>query len=330
MALRIALSSVSSSNGLVKNSTAPAFMARTVIGTSPWPVMKMIGISVRSAAIRFCKSKPLRSGRLTSSTRQLGTLTRGRARNSCADANVSGSQPSQRISASNDSRTERSSSTTKTIGVSRDMSDDLDSRNVTTAQVIVILHPITAKRSFHSKSDVNGIHQSRLAEWFEQARRGTVLEQARTDRLVSEGCDEHDRNLLPAKHQLALEIRAGHARHGDVEDQALGLPDGIGREEFLCRREHRDRKAEFAQQVRQRLAHGLVVIDDRNQWMHNHHILLVRCCAPVARSPALGMENENVAPGPSSFGAAHRRPRCRSMMKRLTDKPMPMPSLLVV
>src|SRR5258706_545791 len=230
MAFRIALSSVSSSNGLVKNSTAPAFMARTVIGTSPWPVMKMIGMSVRSAAIRFCKSKPLRSGRLTSSTRQLGTL----------------------------------------------------------------------------------------------------LEQARTDRLVSEGCDEHDRNLLPAKHQLALEIRAGHARHGDVEDQALGLPDGIGREEFLCRREHRDRKAEFAQQVRQRLAHGLVVIDDRNQWMHNHHILLVRCCAPVARSPALGMENENVAPGPSSFGAAHRRPRCRSMMKRLTDKPMPMPSLLVV
>src|SRR3954470_23430210 len=233
MALRMALSSVSSSNGLVKNSTAPAFMARTVIGTSPWPVMKMIGMSVRSAAIRFCKSKPLRSGRLTSSTRQLGTVTRGRARNSCADEKVSGSQPSQRISASNDSRTETSSSTTKTIGASRDMSDDLGSPNAAIAQVIVILHPITAKRSFHSKRDINGIYQSRLAEWFEQARHGTLVEQARTDCLVFEGCDEHDRNLLPAKDQFALEIRAGHARHGDVDDQALGLADGIGREEFL-------------------------------------------------------------------------------------------------
>src|SRR5258706_13750193 len=177
MALRIALSSVSSSNGLVRNSTAPAFMARTVIGTSPWPVMKMIGMSVRSAAIRFCKSKPLRSGRLTSSTRQLGTPTRGRARNSCADANVSGSQPSQRISASNDSRTETSSSTTKTIGVSRDISDDLDFRNVAIAQVIVILRPITATRSIDLKCDVNGIHQSRLAEWLEQGRHGALLEQ---------------------------------------------------------------------------------------------------------------------------------------------------------
>src|SRR5258706_4269455 len=125
---------------------------------------------------------------------------------------------------------------------------------------------MAASRSVHSKSSINGIHQSRLAEWFEQARHGTLLEQARTDRLVSEGCDKHNRNLLPAKHQLALEIRSGHSRHGDVEDQALGLADGIGREEFLCRRKHRDRKAEFAQQVRQRLAHGLVVIDDRNQW----------------------------------------------------------------
>src|SRR5258705_8162540 len=233
MALRIALSNTSSLNGLVRNSTAPAFIARTVIGMSPWPVMKMIGTSLRSMAMRFCKSRPLRPGRLTSSTRQLGTPTRGRARNSCADANVSGSQPSQRISASNDSRTETSSSTTKTIGVSRDMSDDLDSRNAAIARAIVILRPITAKRSFHSKRDVNGIYQSRLAEWFEQARHGTLLEQARTDRLVFKGCDEHDRNLLPAKDQFALEIRAGHARHGDVEDQALGLADGIGREEFL-------------------------------------------------------------------------------------------------
>ena len=42
-----------------------------------------------------------------------------------------------------------------------------------------------------------------------------------------------------------------------------------------------------------------------------------------------GMENENVEPGPS-FLAAQIRPLCLSTMARLTDNPIPMPSLLVV
>src|SRR4029077_2690832 len=42
-----------------------------------------------------------------------------------------------------------------------------------------------------------------------------------------------------------------------------------------------------------------------------------------------GIENENVAPGPS-FGSPHKRPPCFSMMDRLIESPMPIPSLLVV
>src|SRR5438046_2820097 len=53
MACRMALNKTSSPNGFVKNSTAPPFIAWTVIGTSPWPVMKMMGISGRSAETRF-------------------------------------------------------------------------------------------------------------------------------------------------------------------------------------------------------------------------------------------------------------------------------------
>jgi hypothetical protein len=41
------------------------------------------------------------------------------------------------------------------------------------------------------------------------------------------------------------------------------------------------------------------------------------------------MENEKVAPGPS-FGSAHSRPWCLSMMERLMESPIPMPSLFVV
>ena len=55
----MAVNSTSSLNGFVKNSTAPAFMAWTVMGTSPWPVMKMIGISVRSAATRSLQVKAI-------------------------------------------------------------------------------------------------------------------------------------------------------------------------------------------------------------------------------------------------------------------------------
>src|SRR5258706_11287551 len=42
-----------------------------------------------------------------------------------------------------------------------------------------------------------------------------------------------------------------------------------------------------------------------------------------------GSENENVTPEPS-FGVAHKRPRWFSMIERLTDRPIPIPSSLVV
>lgn len=47
IAVRTAPSSASSSNGLVMKSTAPAFIACTAIGMSPWPVMRLRGIGVQ-------------------------------------------------------------------------------------------------------------------------------------------------------------------------------------------------------------------------------------------------------------------------------------------
>jgi|SRR5215469_7642832 len=57
----MAFSNTSSPNGLVTKSTAPAFIASTVVGTSPYPVMKMIGTSARSM-MRFWRSSPFRLG----------------------------------------------------------------------------------------------------------------------------------------------------------------------------------------------------------------------------------------------------------------------------
>jgi len=46
-----------SRKGLVRNSTAPAFMAWTVIGMSPWPVMKMMG-SAPAPRLRALQIEP--------------------------------------------------------------------------------------------------------------------------------------------------------------------------------------------------------------------------------------------------------------------------------
>src|SRR3984893_16305514 len=148
--------------------------------------MKMIGMSVRSAAMRLWRSRPLRSGRLKSSIRQLGASTRGRERNSSAEAKVSGCQPAKRISDSSDSRTDASSSTTKTSG----LVCDFDSLSECTSYNI---------RSVHLKRGIERLEQSRLAERLEQTLHGTPFEQAWTDRLIAVSGDENDRNrLMPA------------------------------------------------------------------------------------------------------------------------------------
>src|SRR5258707_13297529 len=202
--------------------------------------MNMIGMAVRSTATRFCSSRPLRPGRETSSTRQLGTSARGCARNSCADSNVSGCQPSERINNSSDSRTEMSSSTTKTIGMACDLGDDFDWPGALDALIYT---------SSHSKRGIERVKQSRVAEWFEQALHGTLFEHSRADGLISVSGDEDDRNLLPAKFQFLLEIRSCHARHGDVQDQTPSLVDVIRLEELFRRRERMGRKAQLPEQV---------------------------------------------------------------------------------
>src|SRR6185369_3536136 len=96
---------------------------------------------------------------------------------------------------------------------------------------------------------IERLQQSRLAEGFEQALHGTLFEQAWPEGLISQSGDEDDRDLFPAKRQFPLEIRPGHARHGNVEDQASGLAGIVGRQEFFRRRERLGRKAERPQQV---------------------------------------------------------------------------------
>lgn len=89
--------------------------------------------------------------------------------------------------------------------------------------------------SGHSQCGVERAKESCVAEWLEEALHGALREHAWTDSLICVSGDEDYRNLLPATRQFPLEIRSGHAGHGDVEDQTSGLADVIRREELFRR-----------------------------------------------------------------------------------------------
>ena len=95
---------------------APALMARTDIGTSPCPVMKMTGRSMFDFAISRWKSSPLKPGSRTSSTMQPGASGRLNCRNSSVEPNDRTFRWIERIRLSSASRTEGLSSITNTTG----------------------------------------------------------------------------------------------------------------------------------------------------------------------------------------------------------------------
>ena len=113
----------------------------------------------------------------------------------------------------------------------------------------------------HLKRPIESLQQRGIAEWLEKARHGTLCQNSRAYTFVPVRCDEDDRNLLPSALQFPLQLRSGHPRHADVEDQTIGLLDVFGGKELLRRRERMRGEAEFPQQVGQRLAYGFIVIN---------------------------------------------------------------------
>src|SRR5690349_700782 len=67
-------------------STAPAFIASTARGTSPWPVMTIAGRPMRRVLSCRCSSSPSISGILTSVTMQPGWTVGKASRNAGADS----------------------------------------------------------------------------------------------------------------------------------------------------------------------------------------------------------------------------------------------------
>ncbi len=114
-AARTAASSASRFTGLVRKSTAPAFIARTLVSTSPRPVRKTIGRDSAARPRTACSSTPFMPGRATSSSRQPPDVLVP-ARNSAADAYPRTSKPAMRSTRASAARSGASSSTMCTSG----------------------------------------------------------------------------------------------------------------------------------------------------------------------------------------------------------------------
>src|ERR1700722_13439832 len=106
-----------------------------------------------------------------------------------------------------------------------------------------------ANRSVHLKRRVESLKQSSIAEWLEKARHGALCQNSRADTFIPVRSDEDDRNVLPTKIQFPLKFRAGHAWHGDIENQTVGLTDAFGSKELFRRRKRTCGETEFPQQV---------------------------------------------------------------------------------
>lgn len=62
-----------------------------------------------------------------------------------------------------------------------------------------------------------------------------------------------------------MQLKAGHMRHMDVRDQAVGMAHGIRRQEILCGREGLDCEPERVYQRCDGYANILIIINDRNE-----------------------------------------------------------------
>ncbi len=105
----------SRANGFSRKSPAPAFMARTASGTSPWPVMMITGRDDPRLTSSSCSSNPSMPGIRISAIRQPRREGAPLARKAAAEPNASTLWPASFSDIPSDSRTASSSSTAKTV-----------------------------------------------------------------------------------------------------------------------------------------------------------------------------------------------------------------------
>src|SRR5207342_264573 len=176
--------------------------------------------------------------------------------------------------------------------------------------------------------DGDRVEQILIAERLYQEIDGPSLHRPHRHRNVAVPGDEDDRYLDIRLGELGLKIESAALWQPDVEHETTGDVRQLGLQQLRSRPEQLDAQTHRAQQAAQGFAQRWIVVDD-----NDHGLLRGRCIAwwraAVHDAATNGTVNWKVAPAPS-LQDAHSRPPCPSTIERQIDRPMPIPSALVV
>ena len=222
-------------------------MACTVIGTSPWPVMKMIGVSaaihhelLELEATEIGKADVEHEAVRHTSARLCQKVVRRRAQYR---------QPSREA----DRQLERLTH--------RDIVIDDEDDRLGMGHVVPVPRSATAS-AFNSAASLKGLNRHSAAPSAMQRQR--TLESWFAV-MNTTGIDS------PRLASSTLKLRPRHPGHRNVEQQTVRPLDDMGREKILGRWERLNAEAQLLEEIGERLAHGLVIIDDAHQGNSRAH-----------------------------------------------------------
>src|ERR1700693_1608098 len=130
-----------------------------------------------------------------------------------------------------------------------------------------------------------------MIEWFREKLSGTPSHGLNTHPGISMSSNKDDRNVAFLFFKPGLQLQTRHLWHADINDQAPGFTMQIGFEELLRGSETPCGKSRRLQKVAQRILHGIIVINDRNQFgrVVQRHALRV-CVVYILKQSIFGWE----------------------------------------
>ena len=104
--------------------------------------------------------------------------------------------------------------------------------------------------------------QNRIVKGFRQERDRAIAQGTRLHLRIAMRCDENDRYSGSFSSKLRSELKARHARHPNVGNQAFDTMPCYGIEKLFRRAEAEGRHPIRFNQIMQRAFYGIIVIDD--------------------------------------------------------------------
>ena len=147
-----------------------------------------------------------------------------------------------------------------------------------------------------------------VIHWLGEVTNDAVLQRAVPDGLIRVCGNEDRRNSVPRISEIFVELNSSHSRHLDVGDQAGSFRKERRCQEISCRGKRFDSVAQQCYEFSHGFSKGLIIFDNRYQWMLRHrgfHAIFSAPTFPVHRA-CMQLGNVGEASRQSNAGARKR------------------------